>query len=134
VLLCNGGLLCSARFCFFSFFFLQPKYIISTYVSVSLPRSFILFQRSIWEAKKEWGVQKARSACLPCGRPVAFDLDLCVFYLNLLFASFHVHKEADIQTSMAHMCSSWGSIYTRRNSMHKEAEHRYACVFRLHVG
>jgi len=129
-------MLCQVLFLSFFSFFLKPKYIISTYVSVSLPRSFILFQRSIWEAKKEWSVQKARSAWLPCGRPLAFDLGLYVFHLDRLFASsasFHEHKEADIQTSMARMCSSWGSTCTQQKSMHAEAEHRHACVCRLTV-
>lgn len=46
-------------------FFLKPKYIISTYVSVSLTRFLILFQRSILEVKREWSVQKAGSTCFP---------------------------------------------------------------------
>ena len=51
-----GCLSSYARLIFF--FFLKPKYITSTYVSVSLPCFFILFQRSVWAAKTEWRVHR----------------------------------------------------------------------------
>lgn len=89
--------------------FLKPKYIISTYVSVSLPRFFILFQRSVWAAKEAWRVHRAGAACFPHGRTVAFDFVLCGFYLILLFSSFHAHNQACLQTHTAHRCCSWSS-------------------------
>lgn len=47
---------------YFFFFFLKPKYIISTYVSVSLPRFFILFQRYS-------GRQRKSGVCTKQGPP-----------------------------------------------------------------
>lgn len=119
---------------FFLSFFLKPEYIISTYVSVSLPRFLILFQRSILEAKREWSVQKARSTCFPRGRPAALDLGLCVFYLDLLFPSSHMHKQASIRTSTVHMCSSSSRICTQGKSEHAQPEHRHAHACRPHAG
>lgn len=58
-----GCLSSYARLIFF--FFLKPKYIISTYVSVSLPCFFILFQRSVWAAKTEWRVRGNKARLLP---------------------------------------------------------------------
>lgn len=65
------------------FFFLSETQICYFYLCFSY--FFILFQRSVWAAKKEWRVHKAGSACFPHGRAVAFDLGLCGFYLTLVF-------------------------------------------------
>ena len=115
------------------FFFLKPKSIISTYVSVSLPCFFTSFQRSVWAAKKEWRVHKARSACFPHGTTVAFDLGLCGFYLPLLFSSFHVHDQANFQTYTSytsHMHCCWSSHLHPGEGTHavcKTHTHTRAC-------
>lgn len=133
MLLWNGCLLSYARL---FFFFLKPKYIISTYVSVSLPCFFILFQRSVWAAKKECSVHKARFACFPHGRTVAFDLGLCGFHLTPLFSSFHVHNQADFQTYTAHMCCSWSSHLHpgERHTCSVQNTDMHTCACRQHLG
>lgn len=116
------------------FFFLKPKYIISTYVSVSLPRFFILFQRSVWAAKKEWRVHKARPACLPHGKTVAFDLDFGGFNLTLLFSSFPAHNQVSFQTHTSHRCCSWSSHWHPREVTHAACKtHMHTCAGKQHL-
>lgn len=123
------------KWCQVIFFpFLKPKYIISTYVSVSLPRFFILFQRSVWAAKKEWRVHRARAACFPHGSTVAFDFGLCGFYLTLLFSSFHAHNQASLQTHTAHRCCSWSSHLHPGEGTHVWAKQTCTCVCANSIG
>lgn len=108
------------------FFFLKSKYIISTYVSVSFPCFFILFQRSVWAAKKEWRVHRARSARFPT---VAFDLGLCGFYLTVLFSSLHVQNQANFEAYIPHMCCSWSSHLHPGESMSSvQNRHAHTCM------
>lgn len=114
------------------FFFLKPKSIISTYVSVSLPCFFISFQRSVWAAKKEWRVHKARSACFPHSTTVAFDLGLCGFYLPLLFSTFHAHNQANFQTYTSYtldMRCCWSSHLYPGEGTHAVCKtHTHTCM------
>lgn len=116
------------------FFFLKPKYIISTYVTVSLPCFFILFQRSVWAAKKKWRVHKARSACFAHGRTVAFDLGFCGFHLTCLFSAFHAHNQVDFQTHTSHRCCSWSSHLHPGEGTHAVCKtDMHTCAYKRHL-